>query len=253
MTLEAASVSLRRSASICVAALVVQGCSTPPPPPPPPAPDAVTHLTLPLTEFLRRRRLTVFTQPQTRQIERALVTADSIVADTTFRRLLTELDADGKIDWRARQDTNLPDDAGRGRAAWFLARFATDGNFPVNRINARRTNSDVTTAWTAPCVVDTRRCRLETDLNPYFLDQWVREGNPFALVNTLVHERVHAFGEVHGYGQTRPPNACDLAYVAGDLAMYLLKSRAAAAAVDPGRETLCPELVTRLRMLGALR
>lgn len=78
-----------------------------------------------------------------------------------------------------------------------------------------------------------------------YVKQWAESGNGYSWANNLVHERVHAYGQVH-VGRYSEPNKCDLAYVAGNLAEAILRSTASGGPL-PADSKLCPALTAELR------
>lgn len=233
------------------------GCATAPSPspsPPVPADSAARDLVLDRAEFLSERQTAEFTATQREQIRLALARADSAVSDPRFGDILEMMESARQISWSFGRGGLLPREASGNRTAWLVARFRKNGNFRADQLHARDLDepNTVTTAWTSPCVDDTPDCP-GSDLNPGFLDKWAREGDTFALTNTVVHERVHSFGQRHSWlSQTTGANKCDLAYVAGDLAEVLMRSRAAGGAI-PDDTSLCRALRRQLANRGLTR
>lgn len=199
----------------------------------------------------RQRSAPPFTAEQAALLRGALSAADSIVADPVFRSVARRLEERGSIDWQENRGRLLPEEAVPRRTQWLLARFENEGNYRMEELYPRRARDTVTTAWTTPCRPSDRECAYETDVNLNVV--YVGPARTlYALTNTLVHERVHSFGQMHGRSQYRAPNVCDVSYVLGDLAEALLRHRAEGTAIRP-REELCPALQERLEELGVVQ
>lgn len=195
-----------------------------------------------------RRSAPPFTPEQADLLRRAIATADSIVTDPVFRSVARGMEEWGSVDWRENRGKLLPEEAVPGRTQWLLARFGKEGNYRMEDVHPRRARGTGTTAWTRACRPSSPTCRLETDVNLNVV--YVDSGRTiYALANTLIHERVHSFGQVHGASQYRADNVCDVAYVLGDMAEALLRHRAERAPIRP-REDLCPALHERLEARG---
>ena len=128
--------------------------------------------------------------------------------------------------------------------AWLLGRFETEGNYRVTDVHVGTSFSyPPTTAVTTACVPFSNTCALQTHVSPVWVTRTTGMSN--ALANTLVHERVHSYGQMHGWSQKSGPNRCDAAYVMGDLAESLLRRREEGAPIVP-RGALCRSLRRRL-------
>lgn len=196
-----------------------------------------------------------FTAEQTALLRRALPAADSIVADPVFRAVARQMEEEEQIHWTEDKLELIPDGARSRPTAWLLARFEKEGGHRLEELSPERYGGTEITAVTRPCGPYDPVCRPITRVNVEILraDSGVDpERTVHALANTLVHERVHAFGQKHGRSQARAPNRCDAAYVLGDIAETLLRHRAEGAPVVP-RQTLCLGLQHRLRARGVVR
>lgn len=184
-----------------------------------------------------------FTSADTALITRAVSLANSITADTAFAAVLREMEAAREIDWGRRKRRLLPRESKRAPTGWVVGRFAAEGNYGLRDVGAGTFSYPPTTAMTKACVPFSTSCPLRTRLAPGYVAYTGQRIN--ALANTLVHERVHSFGQIHGRRQTRGANLCDAAYVMGDLAESLLEHRAQGAPIAP-RQVLCRALHRRL-------
>jgi hypothetical protein len=190
-------------------------------------------------------------------LQQAIDTATRIVVDTTFVAVLHEMEEAGEYSWRAGRVSDsllyrYPPDARAKPVSWLLARLVLYGQFDTARISLRTTieingkPSPSTRAATYPCSYRqsacpaTRGTTLRRDI--------VAESSLVPLTNTLLHERMHAFGHVHWKGN-RPTGLCEAPYVMGDLAELILFYRQDGRATRP-RQTPCPALQRRLRSRG---
>jgi hypothetical protein len=231
--------------------LITAACASTPSPPLPLPAEPLRHITL---ESKDPHPATVlsFSLEELMLLQRAIARADSVVSDSTYRRLLTQMGSSQDIKWERGHLRLVPVEGRHDPAEWFLARFLREGNFTLAEIHPVEPDSvHATVAWTSACAPSV--CALETYLNPWVIRSWEGEGYPYGLTNTLIHERIHAFGLEHAHGQKRWPNACDFAYVAGDVAEVMLRSRAAGAAVpEDADEPLCPAVRRRLVTAGLI-
>lgn len=189
------------------------------------------------------------------QIARAITLADAAIGDPLFAQVLVSMQTAGEIDWENRA-RKIPAEYRSDPTGWIVSRFAVEGNFNSDRVEIWRmktwsggTNT-VTVGATYPCVTDSPGCPLATATNVYFVDRWARIGDEYSFANNLVHERVHAFGQIHD-GQYSYPNRCDLAYVAGNLAEAVLRYRVTKTAL-PHDDSLCEALVQRLEAVDIM-
>jgi hypothetical protein len=224
---------------LLLAVLLLTGCASVAPI------EETSHFTLADSAVSSAAPADVFTPAQAARVSQAVQRTNVIVTDSTFVAVMRDLEANRRISWRGKSLELLPRDARALPASWLLARFAREGNYTMAQIGARNFPDPLTTASTAPCDPADTACALETDLGI----QYVEEATVDAIANTLVHERVHSFGQKHARGQSRKRNLCDASYIMGDLAEALLRYRDTGAAVTP-REDLCPALHDRLERDG---
>ena len=184
-----------------------------------------------------------FTPAQQALLMDAIAWAEIVTADTSFRAIVREMEAAGEIAWGWKRRRLLPSGARQAPTAWLVDRFTTEGHYALEEIGVSQASYPPTTAVTTACNPLDPTCALETDISPRYVTSTA--AIPGALANTLVHERVHSFGQQHGWSQKRGPNKCDAAYVMGDLAESLLRHRTDGAPIIP-RETLCRSLQRRL-------
>ncbi|HEU0299886.1 MAG TPA: hypothetical protein VFR37_10535 [Longimicrobium sp.] len=191
-----------------------------------------------------------FDARQTGLITDAVRRANSITSDTTFVAVLREMEIAREIDWGRRRRRLIPRSAQSAPTAWLVGRFATEGNYRVSDVGVGTTFSyPPTTAVTTACIPFSTTCALVTHVSPAWVTRTSQMIN--ALANTLVHERVHSYGQMHGLSQKRGPNMCDAAYVIGDLAESLLRRRDEGAPIVP-RQVLCRKLRRRLVARGVV-
>lgn len=191
-----------------------------------------------------------FTAAQLSLITAALVRADSVTADSQFQSTLLQMATEGELQWTEKNFRLIPDSVRSSATQWILHRFSAEGNYRLLDVFAKRKRSS-TTAWTTACIPYNPECSLQTALNTRYV-YVAPDRTIYAITNTLVHERVHSFGQEHGESQYRWDNVCDAAYILGDLAEAILRRRAEGTPIEP-RERLCPALETRLRTLGIVR
>jgi hypothetical protein len=65
------------------------------------------------------------------------------------------------------------------------------------------------------------------------------------LLNTLIHERVHSFCQIHISEQTRNANQCDASYIAGDLAEALILHKMGLTEREMDKP-ICPALLKKM-------
>lgn len=162
---------------------------------------------------------------------------DAVIADPLFREVFMELDQAGAVIWEAESLTvSAAGDASRhpSPTRWLLDRYADRGGFALGVVSTwRKWNPwSSTNAATVPGRDATR------------LNSWNLGPDGQAIAPTLIHERVHSFGQVHAHGQYKQPNQCDAAYIAGDLAEALLARSSARPVTEPH---VCPALCEALR------
>jgi hypothetical protein len=184
-----------------------------------------------------------FTPSQRALLAEAIAQANRITSDTAFLTILREMEVSGEIEWGRKRRRLLPRAARRAPIAWLLNRFEAEGNYGSDDIGVSEVSYPPTTAVTTACIPFSPSCALITEISPSYVTATTTMKN--ALANTLVHERVHSFGQQHGWSQARGPNMCDAAYVVGDLAESLLRSRDEGTSIVP-RQALCGKLHRRL-------
>lgn len=189
-----------------------------------------------------------FSDSQRQILTNAIQQADIIISDTLFQRVIQQLEQNHGVEWTSEKSRLLPPHIGMAFGSWMRGRFATEGNYSIDEVRAR-TRISRTTAWTTACKWDNDSCALRTTLNTRFVTP---ERSIHAIMNTLIHERVHSFGMEHGKSQYRADNLCDEAYVYGDVAEALVRHRAEGAAVTP-RQRLCPAVQQHLIQMGVVK
>lgn len=230
---------MRRHLLLPAGLAFLAACASAPSPPP----DDVPHFTG--ADSAAAPPAHAWTPEQAARVSRAIQRADSIVTDPVYVSILRDLEARRRISWPGRTRSLLPSTADARPTSWMLDRFAREGNYGMDDIGGRNFPDPRTTASTAPCVPFQAGCKLETDLGITYVDSATVE----EIANTLIHERVHSFGQEHAWGQQRRFNLCDAPYVMGDLAEMLLLHRDTGQPVAP-RQKLCRALHKRLRADG---
>lgn len=183
----------------------------------------------------------------------AIARATQIASDTAFLAIVRESAAANEIVWTPRNLSHLPDSVHDQATEWTLRRFAEAGHFRTSEIGVGDWTFDrrlkrTTRARTVACPLRKQVCTsFRTRFHPKIVD--ARAVN--ALANTVVHERIHAFGQVH-VSQRRRFNYCEAPSVIGDIGESLLAHRDRNAPVRP-RQKLCPPLEKRLRARGIVR
>lgn len=186
-------------------------------------------------------------------LDEAIARATQISADTAFLAIVRESASENEIVWTARNLSHLPDSAHANPTEWILSRFSQAGHFRVSEIGVgnwtfSRTLRKTTRAKTVACPLRKQLC---TTFRTRFHPRIVRRKALNALANTVIHERIHAFGQVH-VSQKRSLNKCEAPSVMGDIAESLLEFREQNRPIQP-RQTLCPPLEKRLRARGIVR
>ncbi|HEY0038723.1 MAG TPA: hypothetical protein VGB66_18630 [Longimicrobium sp.] len=186
-------------------------------------------------------------------LDSAIARAERIAADTAFLQIVRESAVANEIVWRKKNLTNLPDTVHRRATEWILQRFREAGHFRTTEIRAGEWEFDPakkksTRAMTPACLRSRQPC---TTFSTRFHPAIVRSDALNALANTVIHERIHAFGQRH-ISQKRRRNRCEAPSVIGDVAESLLAWRDQGQPIEP-RQTLCRTLAARLRARGIVR
>ena len=159
-----------------------------------------------------------FSDSQSALVSDAIKLQNEAIASPEFAEILASLDRTNKIKWEEPliASANLEATSFPSKTAWLISKFANPGLFQTADVRPwRKWNPfSSTTATTTPGQPYTR------------LNLWRLKRTNISVANTLIHERVHSFGQKHANGQSKPGNECDAAYVAGDLAESLLLQRA---------------------------
>jgi len=185
----------------------------------------------------------VFSAADSIKVRQALVIANRVVRDTLFRVVLAELQDSGQVEWEGRWSRILTPAERADSAAYFLRRYEAEGLFRFEQIVPRRWRCEgKKNASTAP---GTNRMSLNTR-------RMFRTERSHA--HTIVHERSHFFGQIHGNGSTPTPtgDGCDLAYLAGSLAIEVDAYRASGNQPVRWKQTTCPALARRLVARGIM-
>lgn len=137
-----------------------------------------------------------------------------VLDDPKFSAVLRDLEARGAITWT---DTLIPSAQAQARTHstpvdWLVARYREAGGFQRADIRLWR-KLNPWSSTTASTAAGSPRTRLNI---------WRLNRPADSVAATLIHERVHSFGQVHAHGQTKPPNRCDAANIAGDLTESIL-------------------------------
>jgi hypothetical protein len=178
-----------------------------------------------------------FSQNQSATVESAIGLQSEVLIVSDFWEILANLENQGAIKWDAplipaAESESL---AFPNRTAWLIAKFKAEGPFQRSQIKPWRKWNPFSST-TASTAAGTPRTRLNL---------WRLDRTSISIANTLFHERVHGFGQVHAHGQTKNGNQCDAAYVVGDLAEYLLVERGQIAGSE-GKVTACAALCSEL-------
>lgn len=195
-----------------------------------------------------------FTPAQRSQVSDALVLAQRATDHPAFGAVLLSMEESSQIDWsEGRREAAERAGQGGSTIAWLIGQYDRRGQFDMDSVHA----------WVPknPFLLGTTVAQVPTgsssaDLNVYLMDRTTRRSHRdvIDIANTLLHERVHTFGLVHGRDQTRPTNRCDASYVAGDLAEALLRFEAAGSALPASDlpTPVCEALLAQLRTRGMI-
>lgn len=162
------------------------------------------------------------------------------VGDPLFREIVLELSSAGGIDWSGERARHFPAEARVAPDEWLLEQFAAHGLFHVDSI---RPWAKLLPPW-SHTKATSYACGPTVKLNVLRLRR-----SEYSVANTLVHERVHSFCQIHPESQERPPNVCDAAYVYGELAEIIARYRSGEETVTPTEEP-CPSLCAALLRRG---
>lgn len=169
-------------------------------------------------------------------VKEAIALQQHIISDSLFIKILTELEAEGQIDWNSRTGSikeKLSDYS--SNTAWLLSKYKNEGGFKESSVILWRkwNRFSSTTASTGTCATYTR------------LNTWNLDRDKYSVLNTLIHERVHSFCVIHPNKQTREANQCDAAYIAGDLAEVITLYRAGEKERKMDKP-ICPSLLHKI-------
>jgi hypothetical protein len=186
-------------------------------------------------------------------LDEAISRATQLTSDTVFLTIVRESASANEIVWTARNLSHLPDSAHASPTDWILSRFSQAGHFRVPEIRVgdwtfSRTLRKTTRAKTVACPLRKQLC---TTFRTRFHPRIVSSNALNSLANTVIHERIHAFGQVH-VSQKRSQNYCEAPSVIGDIGESLLEFREQNRPIQP-RQRLCPPLEARLRARGIVR
>lgn len=161
---------------------------------------------------------TVTNGTQNETVNKAINLQQTIINDPLFEKILTELETSGQIDWSEGRTDYIREKltSYKSNTDWLLSEYKNKGGFNKDSVFLWRKFNPLssTTAVTSQCIEKTK------------LNKWNLNRNEYSILNTLIHERVHSFCQVHPKGkQTREANKCDASYVAGDLAEILISHR----------------------------
>jgi len=140
-----------------------------------------------------------------------------VLGNPLFAKILRELEAEGHIDWQVGSTKSIQEDISvyPTKIDWLLEKYEQEGAYDGEAILVKRLANPAywmrTVALSAACgeTITLAKSKL-------------RRRDTLKVLNTLFHERVHAFCFVHPQDQTRTTNQCDPAYIAGDLAEILV-------------------------------
>jgi hypothetical protein len=180
-----------------------------------------------------------FNSAQRESLNDASRLSDRVIRDTLFLSIVMDLES--SVAWDKPRRENLPLEGRAEPMKWVLAQFARRGTFADSAVRPWRKwyNPWSATIATTAAGHDTTR----VNLNSFNL-------NPFALTNTLVHERTHSFCVLHPFSQNEADNYCDPGYVIGDLAEAVARYRSTGSAATVDTVTLCPALCRALTERG---
>lgn len=148
-------------------------------------------------------------------VKNAIDLQKDVINNPLFKKILLELEASNDIDWSEGRTNFIKENLSdyQSNTHWLIEKYETKGVYDENSVFLwRKFNPwSSTTAVTTQCVEKTK------------LNKWKLKRDKYSILNTLIHERVHSFCQVHPNGkQTREANVCDASYVAGDLAEVLI-------------------------------
>jgi hypothetical protein len=180
-----------------------------------------------------------FNSAQRESLSDASRLSEKVIRDTLFTSIVAEL-ADS-VAWDKARRELLPPEGRAEPMKWVLTQFATRGTFADTGTRPWRKWYYPWSATIATTVPGKDVTRLNLNSFNY---------NPFALTNTLVHERTHSFCLLHPFSQAEASNYCDPGYVIGDLAEAVARYRSTGSAATPDVVTLCPALCRVLTERG---
>jgi hypothetical protein len=173
-------------------------------------------------------------------VDEAIRLQNEVLRDSRFTAILLDMQEQGAITWDEPLTPSAAIEAATesSLAHWLAKRYAMDGGYTRQEVRLWRKwyPFSSTTAVTGQGAPTTR------------LNIWRLDRTAISVANTPVHERVHSFGQGHAHGQTKPPNQCDAAYVAGDLAQVLLAK--GEKAIVFAETPICPGLCAAVRRRG---
>ncbi|MFC7443696.1 hypothetical protein C7H62_0237 [Mesoflavibacter sp. HG96] len=148
-------------------------------------------------------------------VKKAINLQDEVIKNPLFKKIILELEATNDIDWSEGRTNFIKEDIAEYKSYthWLIEKYESKGVYDENSVFLWRKFNPFssTTAVTTQCVETTK------------LNKWKLKRDEYSILNTLIHERVHSFCQVHPNGkQTRDANVCDASYVAGDLAEILV-------------------------------
>lgn len=147
-------------------------------------------------------------------VKKAIELQQLVINDPLFEKILIELEESGNIHWGEERTEFIKEKLADNRlnSDWLISNYKKKGGFNKDSVFLWRKYNPFssTTAVTNPCVDQTK------------LNKWTLTDDEYSLLNTLIHERVHSFCQIHTEEQTRNANQCDASYIAGDLAEALI-------------------------------
>ncbi|QTD38108.1 hypothetical protein JL193_02035 [Polaribacter batillariae] len=155
---------------------------------------------------------------ENKTVKNAISLQEDVINNPFFKKILLELEVTNDIDWSEGRTSFIKEDLNdyQSNTHWLIDKYETKGGYDKNAVFLwRKFNPwSSTTAVTTKCVEKTK------------LNKWKLKRDKYSILNTLIHERVHSFCQVHPNGkQTRVANVCDASYVAGDLAEILILNK----------------------------
>lgn len=215
-------------------------------------PGEVQDITLTEKEANALAPTRAWTQDESSILNDARARALNITSDSQFREIVLAAADANEISWPRDTMKNLPREARRSPTRWVLNRLTQVGHFPISEIQVGGWVFDpprrAKRAGTLVCLLRRQPC---TTFRTWFHPDIVRRDSLIPLVNTFVHERIHAIGQEH-VSQERRRNRCEAPSIIGDIAESLLERRALGQPIRP-RQRLCPSLNTRLQALDIVR